>query len=211
MGSFWFGLAAMTRTTGVLLSVFIAVPMLKKILFTKSYCKILKYLMASWLCACFVLLPPFIIQYVVPYQMHCDSKIDRTNAVPAWCLDTWPSCYAYIQYVYWDNQFMAFMARNWDNFIVSIPMCVITVSVCAHFLRTQLTHSAYFFCSIALIMLFANTDINSRVASTIPLYYWGSAAILTERKGKIATFIQMHNLGYMLVNCVIFPVEVGFI
>ena len=60
-------------------------------------------------------------------------------------------------------------------------------------------------------MLFANTDINSRVASTIPLYYWGSAAILIERKGKIATYIQMHNLGYMLANFVIFPMEVGFI
>lgn len=201
--------------------------MTKKILFTKNCCKIFKYLMASWLCAVFIFLPLFVIQYVKPYEMHCDTKIDRTNAVPVWCLDSFPSIYPYIQMTYWDNQFLCFLKRQPDNFLVAVPMFVITFAVTGRLLRevlfsrsfTHLTqdvmvpHAAYFATCMALILLYANTDINSRVASTIPVYYWTAACLVCERHGTVslANFVLVHNLCYMLANFVIFPMEVGFV
>jgi len=57
IAGFFFSLAAMTRSTGVLLSVFIAYKMLPKILYTPNCCKIFKYIMVSWICAIMMLLP----------------------------------------------------------------------------------------------------------------------------------------------------------
>jgi Gpi18-like mannosyltransferase len=59
--AFFFGLASLTRTTGVLLSVFIAYPMISKILKTRNCCKIFKYLMLSWCCAVMILSPLLVV------------------------------------------------------------------------------------------------------------------------------------------------------
>jgi Gpi18-like mannosyltransferase len=123
--SFFFGLATMTRTTGALLSVFVAYEMITKIFRTQNCCSIFKYLMCSWICALFILTPLLVIQYVKPYELHCDPKIDRTNAVPVWCLDALPNVYGYVQNVYWDNKFLSIIYRKWDTTLTSLPMFVI--------------------------------------------------------------------------------------
>ena len=41
-------------------------------------------------------------------------------------------------------------------------------------------HAWYFAVQLTLVALFANADINSRVASTCPFYFWAFAAIVCE-------------------------------
>ena len=41
-------------------------------------------------------------------------------------------------------------------------------------------HAWYFFGQIMLVLAMANADINSRVASTIPFYYWAAAATIVQ-------------------------------
>jgi hypothetical protein len=210
----------MTRTTGILLSVFILFPMLLKLYKTKHCCRIFKYLMASWFCALFILLPAFVVQIVVPYEMHCDPKIDRTNAVPVWCLDSLPNLYSHIQTLYWDNRLFGFMYRQLDNFLVSLPTFIVIAALTVSLSKelwsqsqqwtVSAAHLVYLVVSMLLVLLYANTDINGRVASAIPLYFWASGSRLSEQ-GVLQKVINLHNLGYMVVNFVIYPMEVGFI
>ena len=123
--AFFFGLASLTRTTGVLLSVFVAYPMLSKIIKTPNCFKIFKYLMLSWYCAVIILSPLLVVQYVTPYRLYCDPKIDRTNAVPDWCLDAFPNVYNFVQHVHWDNKIFGMLYRSLDKNLVSLPMFLI--------------------------------------------------------------------------------------
>lgn len=127
----------MTRSTGALLSVFVAYPMLKKIFGTKNCCKIFKYLMTSWFCALFILLPLFIIQFLTPYELHCDPKIDRTDSVPVWCLDSLPNVYGYVQNVYWDNKPFSILYRSADKALVSVPMFFIFLCFSANIIISR--------------------------------------------------------------------------
>lgn len=92
---------------------------------TRGCCKIFKFLMVGWFCSLFFIVPLFMIQFVKPYELHCDPKIDRTNAVPLWCLDAWPNVYSYVQFVYWDNRLFGMFYRSLDKACVSEPMCLI--------------------------------------------------------------------------------------
>ena len=129
IAAFFFSLAAMTRSTGILLSIFIAHKMLPKILFIPNWGKIFKGIIYSWIAALMILTPMLVIQYIKPYQLHCDPKIDRTNTVPTWCLDSIPNVYNYIQFVYWDNRLLGVIFRKWDHLLVSLPMFIIFFGV----------------------------------------------------------------------------------
>ena len=61
-------------------------------------------------------------------------------------------------------------------------------------------------------MFFANADVNSRIASSCPFYFWTVAAILKEARGftKIAALARLDNIAYMLLNFILFIMEVGF-
>jgi len=61
IGAFFFSLAAMTRSTGVFLSIYIAHKMLPKILFTPDLGKIFKAILYSWIAALMMLTPMFVI------------------------------------------------------------------------------------------------------------------------------------------------------
>jgi len=63
-----------------------------------------------------------------------------------------------------------------------------------------------------LALFFANADVNSRIASSCPFYFWTVAAIFNEERGfsNIAAFARLHNVAYMLLNFVLFIMEVGF-
>lgn len=71
-------------------------------------------------------------------------------------------------------------------------------------------HALVFTANMLLVMLFANADINSRVASTCPFYFWAAAVILTE-DSKWGKLICLHNVCYLLLNFVLFYMEVGFL
>ena len=79
-------------------------------------------------------------------------------------------------------------------------------------------HFYYFFAQLAIVLLFGNAEINSRVASSLPVFYWAIASILVEgdgeKKREAATWparaAAAHNLLFLLLNLLLFPVEVGF-
>ena len=70
-------------------------------------------------------------------------------------------------------------------------------------------HIWYMAIQLTLVLLYANADINSRVASTLPIYYWGFASLVLQG-GKMGRFACMHNLMYMGLNVLLFHTEIGF-
>ena len=69
------------------------------------------------------------------------------------------------------------------------------------------------------MLLYANADINSRVASTLPIYYWGFASFILKgsnekdsdgKVSKMGRFACLHNLIYMGLNVMMFHTEIGF-
>ena len=104
-------------------SLFIAYFMIHKIfLQANSCCRVFAYIMLCWLTILVMFVPLWTVIYWRPYLLHCEPKMDRSNQVPVWCLDAIPNVYTYIQDIYWDNGFMAFLNRNPDHFLTSIPM-----------------------------------------------------------------------------------------
>jgi len=79
-------------------------------------------------------------------------------------------------------------------------------------------HAWYFALQLSLVFLFANADINSRVASTCPFYFWAFAATVHESNThpKVASVKWMarlaltHNFAYMVLNLITFPMEAAF-
>ena len=62
---------------------------------------------------------------------------------------------------------------------------------------------------LTLVLLYANADINSRVASTLPIYFWAFASLVLEG-GWLGKFACLHNLLYMLLNVILFHTEIAF-
>lgn len=82
-----FGIATLCRSTGLLLAMFTFMIMLKKIVSKSgSFCKLYKYVFYSWCTLIIMILPLGIVVLWKPYVMHCETKLDRTDAVPSWCL-----------------------------------------------------------------------------------------------------------------------------
>ena len=84
------------------------------------------------------------------------------------------------------------------------------------FSRPEVIPHAWFFAvNMLLTLLFANADINSRVASTCPFYFWAVADLIVHRdsysKVSLANFAIAHNVLYMVLNFVLFTMEVGFL
>ena len=66
-------------------------------------------------------------------------------------------------------------------------------------------------------MVYANAEINSRVASTLPIYFWSFASLILERRKDkregmtdFAKFACLHNMVYLILNLILFPLESGF-
>ena len=80
-------------------------------------------------------------------------------------------------------------------------------------------HCYYLFVQLIVVLLYGNAEINSRVASSLPIYYWAVASLLVEGDGKEssnksmsyqARFAAVHNIIYLILNLLLFPVESGF-
>ena len=70
----------------------------------------------------------------------------------------------------------------------------------------------YWTINMVIMLLFANSEVNSRVTSTMPFYYWAVAELMMggKRMGKLGKLALAHNVVYMLFNFALFPMEVGF-
>lgn len=97
-----FGISLLARSTGFLMLGLTGILFLKKIVAKSNrFFKIFKYIFYTWCAIIIVFLPFGMIIFWKPYEMHCETKLDRTDAVPKWCLDSIPNVYNYIQKVYW--------------------------------------------------------------------------------------------------------------
>ena len=127
LACFFFGLATMSRSTGLLLSVYIAYYMGNKILIELGKCRIMaafKYILVSLLCIVVMFTPVILISYYIPYKLYC---LNQSNSAPQpiWCDQPIPNLYGFIQFVYWDNRFLGFFYRPLDNFLTSLPMTLL--------------------------------------------------------------------------------------
>ena len=128
--------------------MFFGITFLKKIVEKSNrFFKIYKYLFYLFSCIVIMALPLGMIMLWKPYIMHCETKLDRTNAVPEWCLDEFPNVYHYIERIYWyiievlqhyrDNELFGFMNRNLDHLLTSAPMNILALYTFYKFLKTQ--------------------------------------------------------------------------
>eukprot|EP00347_Sterkiella_histriomuscorum_P000880 403374170 len=246
--TFVFGISILARSTGFLMLGFTGLVFLKKT-FARSdrFFKIFKYIFYCFTSGVVILLPLGMVLLWKPYEMHCETKLDRTDAIPKWCLDEIPNVYNYIQKVYWDVKFMGFLHRKPEFFFVALPMNVFLFYTIYRFAKAQgwnfftfglfsirekkqhelmsfyenpalITFVWHFLITMFMIIFMANIDINSRIASTNVLYYWGFANLIDEyqrgtqtRSGKFVTVLMMlHNLIYMMWNCQWFLLEASF-
>ena len=97
MANIIFGISILARSTGSLLFIFTAYTLVKKV-FAKSdrFCKIFKYVFYFWCCIVIIVLPGAMVILWKPYVMHCETKLDRTDAVNKWCLEDLPNVYNYV-------------------------------------------------------------------------------------------------------------------
>jgi len=118
---FFFNIATMTRSTGMLhaiIPVFYTAHKMVRVWFKltkpgnepKTGClnrcrrfnKSVKYLFLTMGVADMVVFVPILtITVWKPYEMYCLSRLDTYYEVPGWCYDRIPNVYNYIQSAYW--------------------------------------------------------------------------------------------------------------
>lgn len=87
----------------------------------------------------------------------------------------------------------------------------------------MLPHAFVLVVNIMLVLLFANTEINSRVASSCPFYFYAFSQLVIEvidelRTKRHVTLKQLivvlalaYNAVVMMLNLLLFTVEIGFV
>jgi hypothetical protein len=71
--------------------------LLKKIMATcDKFRKAFKYTFYFIILGIMFILPYSMTTMWKPYVIHCETKLDRTDAVPSWCFDEWPNIFPYI-------------------------------------------------------------------------------------------------------------------
>lgn len=114
--------------------------MLKKIISNSDrFCKTFKYIFYTVWIVIIYALSYSMVTYWKPYIMHCETKLDRTDAVPQWCFEDMPNIFSYIQRVYWyglcahpfyrDNRILGFLHRSPDHVLIASPMIIFTCYV----------------------------------------------------------------------------------
>ena len=87
-------------------------------------------------------------------------------------------------------------------------------------------HVWYFFSHLFLVLVYANNEINSRVASTTPTYYWIFASIVQQASSHrpawwkrvssappmsiLGRLFAIHSMVYLLFNLAKYTNESGF-
>lgn len=89
---------------------------------------------------------------------------------------------------------------------------------------TILPHAYIFFANILIVFFLANSEINSRVASTCPFFYMALSQLIyetfddiyvqnkpVEYKHVVVMVSMMYNVVVMFLNLVLFTVGIGFV
>jgi len=79
-GAFCFGTATLCRSTGILALPILVLIMIGKVWQQKeSFCKVYKYFIVCALVVGVMMMPFITVLYWKPWELHCDTKIDRTD------------------------------------------------------------------------------------------------------------------------------------
>ncbi|KAM3932893.1 GPI mannosyltransferase 2 [Leptodactylus fuscus] len=144
-GSAFFSLASAARSNGLVNIGFLLHSAAKAVIQKKSHCgQLLKTIYGILL----VILPFALFQgfcYVrsclesyendqVPQELIQLAKEKgyrlRTEAIPAWCMFTFPIAYSHIQSEYWDvGLFRYFKLQQLPNFLLALPVIILSISV----------------------------------------------------------------------------------
>ena len=99
LACFFFGMSTLTRSTGVLLSIFIAFFVGNAILIRSDRClATARSIFVALICIAIMFAPLLIIVYWRPHLLHCGLRFDREwrGTFPEWCIDDVPNVYTYI-------------------------------------------------------------------------------------------------------------------
>ena len=100
LACFFFGLSATTRSTGILLSIFVAFYLGNAILIRccDRLGSALSKIAVALICVVIMFTPYVIISVARPYVLHCDSRVNDTGVdyKAEWCYSAIPSVYTYI-------------------------------------------------------------------------------------------------------------------
>ena len=134
---------------------------------------------------------PFLAHNYEAYRKFCPS-----SSPPAWCHNTLPLVYPYVQNVYWDvGLFNYWQLNQLPNLLIALPplyaLFVYAFRYLFHWLTFSLPPSPFFRPSIAphalhalfmsLVLLFAShSQIVLRLAPSMPFTYWALAYILAH-------------------------------
>ena len=99
LGCFFFGMSTLTRSTGVLLSIYIAFFVGNS--FLTRYNRIwaaIRTVLTALMCILIMVMPLLIVIYIQPYLLHCAQRFVRgwQGTIPEWCSDVAPNVYTYI-------------------------------------------------------------------------------------------------------------------
>jgi len=87
----------------------------------------------------------------------------------------------------------------------------------------MLPHAYIFIINMIIVLLTANSEINSRVASTCPFYFYAFSQLIIEVyeemkknqkmtiKHKVVLLMLAYNTVVMVLNLLLFTVEIGFV
>ena len=140
LACFFFGMSTLTRSTGVLLSIFIAFFLGNKILdniFKPS--KSIRTVVTALVCILIMFAPLVVVVYWKPTILHCGLRKERDwqGEHPFWCSERIPNVYTYIQLKYWQNRFLGFLYRGIENILTAIPTNVVYIAVTARLAKAQ--------------------------------------------------------------------------
>ena len=132
-----------------------------------------------------------------PYENYCLSRLDTDLLIPPWCYQEFPNIYNYIQKKYWSVGFGMIFERPWylgavslftnQLFVLILYRCLTSNFLTLGFYNKKvgvvdvfknvnfLPHAYIFIINMVLVLFMANSEINSRVASTWPFYYFAFA------------------------------------
>lgn len=87
----------------------------------------------------------------------------------------------------------------------------------------MLPHAYFFIVNMLMVLFMANAEINSRVASSCPFYFYAFSQLIIEvyeemKKNKemtvkhgVVLLMLAYNTVVMVLNLLLFTVEIGFV
>ena len=208
--------------------------------FIKSNLKGLKYtfIILATLFACGMAI--LTVTMWKPYEAFCLSRLDTEEQVAEWCYDFMPVIYNYIQEKYWQVGFLKFLERPWYLFATGLFTNSLAILIIFRLVQGQGTNFVLggllnkkadyvdvfsskvmlpfgymFVINVVTVILFANSEIIGRVATTCPFYFYAWAQLIVENnkglQGWIVGLYGVYNIVVLALNLFLFTTEIGFV